>query len=194
MRAISVVGAAFVFGSLGLNALGVGLAGLGSVGSSLGSWVAPAAMAQTKSPDSGKATEPPKAAPAVSATFKPDEVASIIRDAGYRAELVRGKSSWYINTGMAGRKVTIYLYCENDVCGSMTYDLSFTASSDFTLTWANQWNRDKRYAKAYIDTDGSLVVEYELSYKGGVTHDTIGESAKLFDNLVSMVDARINAQ
>jgi hypothetical protein len=165
--------------------------------------LAPVALAQATrgTPGSGggggSSTPPPAAAPgpAIADTYKPDEIAGIIRDAGYRAELIHGKSSWYIYTGMSGRKVTIDLYCDDhDVCGSMTYDLSFTASSDFTLTMANQWNRDKRYAKAYIDTDGALVVEYDVSFKGGVTHDTIAAAARLFEDLVAKVDSTINAQ
>lgn len=132
--------------------------------------------------------------PEVSTRLKPDEVASILRDAGYRAEVIHQNNRWRIRTGMGGRKITVYLYCDDSgTCDSLTYSLDFSASPDFTLTIANKWNRDKRYAKAYIDTDGGIVVEYDLAFAGGVTHETVAESARLFDRLVSMFDNMISS-
>ena len=126
--------------------------------------------------------------------LKPDDIAGVLRDAGFRAELLKQNNRWRIHTGMGGRKITVYLYCdESGACDSLTYSLGFTASSDFTLAMANKWNRDKRYAKAYIDTDGGMVMEYDLSFSGGVTRDTVAESARLFDRLVSMFDQAISS-
>ena len=153
----------------------------------LGLLVAPASWAAEKGGDKGQSP------PEVVNHLKPEEVANILRDAGYRAELLHQNNRWRIHTGMGGRKITVYLYCEETSCDSLTYSLGFSASPDFTLTIANKWNRDKRYAKAYIDTDGGIVVEYDLSFNGGVTRDTVAESARLFDRLVSMFDNMISS-
>jgi len=133
--------------------------------------------------------------PEVVTHLKPDDIAGVLREAGYRAELLKQNNRWRIHTGMGGRKITVYLYCDekSGACDSLTYSLGFTASSDFTLAMANKWNRDKRYAKAYIDTDGGMVMEYDLSFSGGVTRDTVAESARLFDRLVSMFDQAISS-
>ncbi len=118
--------------------------------------------------------------------FKPDELASILRDAGYRAEVVSepGRSP-RIRTSMAGYNIVIYLYtCADGSCGALQYSLGITKSPDFTLTLVNKWNQDKRFAKAHIDTGGNIYLEYDISFRGGVTKDTVAEAARLFDDLV----------
>lgn len=42
-----------------------------------------------------------------------------------------------------------------------------------TLTRVNEWNRTKRFSKAYLDNDGDAVIENDLDFEGGVTSDTI---------------------
>ena len=37
----------------------------------------------------------------------------------------------------------------------------------------NSWNRDKRFGKAYIDTDGDAVVEMDLNLEHGVSSDNL---------------------
>ncbi len=125
--------------------------------------------------------------------IKPDDIKKIILDTGYRAELIHENDRYRIRTGMGGWTVVIYLYCGDDgTCGSLQWSLGFSKSPDYTLTLANKWNRDKRYAKAYLETDGGITLEYDVSFSGGVTKDTIAESARLFDRLVGQFDAMIS--
>ena len=37
----------------------------------------------------------------------------------------------------------------------------------------NEWNRSKRFSRAYLDADGDAVVEMDLNLRGGVTRDNI---------------------
>jgi hypothetical protein len=146
----------------------------------------PASLADTPTPT-------PTPPPAVFTRFKPDDLAAILRGAGYRAEVVHVTEGYRIRTGMSGRKVTVYLFCSADGdCGSIDYDLNYTADPDFTLTLANKWNREKRYAKAYIGTDGSIFLEYSVAFNGGVTNETVAESARLFERLIGEFDNATN--
>lgn len=141
-----------------------------------------------------KATAPSSNAPQPVVTqFTPDEVASILRDAGYRAEIVHEDNKYHILTGMGGYKVILYLYCDGTKCTSLDWDVSFSAASKFTLTLANKWNREKRYAKAYIATDGAFFLEYSLDFTGGVTRQTITASSNLFERFVTGLDAWIDS-
>jgi hypothetical protein len=145
--------------------------------------LAPVAQAQTSN-----------APPQVFIQFKPDDLAGILKDAGYRAEMVHENGRYRIRTGMGGRRVTLYLYCDDSGnCQSVTWELSFSASPDFTVTLCNKWNRDRRYAKAYIDTDGGIVVQYDVAFAGGVTKENVAESARLFERVVGVFDSVINA-
>jgi hypothetical protein len=125
--------------------------------------------------------------PAVVTKFKPAELATILQNAGYRAEVVFVDSKPRIRTGMSGYNVTIYLYsCEEDSgCGSITFYAGFTKTAQNTLSLANKWNQEKRYVKAYIDTDGDLAMEYDVSFFGGATSDTFKQSANMFENLLA---------
>lgn len=125
--------------------------------------------------------------------FTPDQVAGILRDAGYRAEIVHENEKYHILTGMGGYKVVLYLYCNNGQCTSLDWDVSFTAAPKYTLTLVNKWNREKRYAKAYIANDGAFYLEYSLDFAGGVTKQTLASSASLFDSFVNGLDGWINS-
>ncbi len=125
--------------------------------------------------------------------FTPDQVASILRDAGYRAEIVHENEKYHILTGMGGYKVVLYLYCNNGKCTSLDWDVSFTAAPKYTLTLVNKWNREKRYAKAYIANDGAFYLEYSLDFSGGVTKQTLASSASLFDSFVNGLDGWITS-
>jgi len=152
-------------------------------------WARPsvAQSASTANAPSGSASQP------VVTSFTPDQVASILRDAGYRAEIVHENDKYRILTGMGGYKVVLYLYCTDTKCTSLDWDVSFTAAPKYTLTLVNKWNREKRYAKAYIANDGAFYLEYSLDFSGGVTKQTLAASASLFDSFVNGLDGWINS-
>lgn len=46
-------------------------------------------------------------------------------------------------------------------------------NDSIALSKLNKWNRDKRFAMAYLDDDGEVVLSYDIDVKGGVTEETI---------------------
>lgn len=42
-------------------------------------------------------------------------------------------------------------------------------SNSASVTKVNDWNRDKRYSRAYMDKEGNYVIELDLDLAGGVT-------------------------
>ena len=117
----------------------------------------------------------------------------MFQNAGYRAEIPTGGSPRII-TGMSGYKVYIYLYsCDGDAgCGSMEFSIILTKNAKMTLSIVNKWNQEKRYAKTYLDTDGDLNMEYDVSFAGGVTSDHIVQAAGVFEALLPALDQFIN--
>jgi hypothetical protein len=42
-----------------------------------------------------------------------------------------------------------------------------------SLNRINEWNREKRFSRAYLDKDGDAVIEADLDFDGGVTGETL---------------------
>ncbi len=45
----------------------------------------------------------------------------------------------------------------------------------------NEWNRTKRFSRAYVDTDGDPVIESDLDLEGGITEGAIVEWVRTFN-------------
>ncbi len=44
-----------------------------------------------------------------------------------------------------------------------------------SLTRINEWNRDKRFSKAYVDKDGDPCIESDIDLTGGLTEENVHE-------------------
>lgn len=84
----------------------------------------------------------------------------------------------------------VLLFLENDNSDAQLY-IGF---SDKTVTAKrmNEWNKSKRFARAYVDGDENPVLEADLDFAGGVTDDTIKAWIKLYRGLVSSYVKFIN--
>jgi hypothetical protein len=111
-----------------------------------------------------------------------EAMASIVRDAGYRAEILKGKDSRYIRTAMSGYKVGIYFYdCNDDGCAALQFSTLFDKAPNLTVHAANDWNRQHRYARAYFDaSDESFLFEYDFVVTG-VTPAFIKDNLSLYE-------------
>jgi len=153
----------------------------------IGLFLPPAAHAQTPAPPSTATS------PNVFTKIKVADLAKVIQNAGYRAEVPTEGKSPHIVTGMSGYKVWIYLYtCDDAGCGSLMFSNLRAKSAKMTLSLVNKWNQEKRYAKAYLDTDGDLNLEYDVSFSDGVTSEHIIQAAGVFETLLPALDQLIN--
>lgn len=53
-----------------------------------------------------------------------------------------------------------------------------------TLSRINEWNKTKRFGRAYLDSDNDPVIEADLDFEGGVTAEAIVRFVALFGQLV----------
>ena len=56
--------------------------------------------------------------------------------------------------------------------------------ADVSVSDMNRWNRQKRFAKAYIDDDGDACLEADFSLQGGTTLENMIEFTRLYKSLV----------
>jgi hypothetical protein len=119
-------------------------------------------------------------------TFKAEDVAGILREAGYRAEIGPANETPRVRTGMGGYIVDVALYnCDNERnCRNLQYSLGLRDMQKFPLASINKWNVEKRFARAYLDDNGNLWLRGDVYFYGGVTKQMIGGTTLLFDDLV----------
>jgi len=63
---------------------------------------------------------------------------------------------------------------------SLLFYAGWSADDAISLAMINDWNRDSRFGRAYVDTSGDPAIELDLLMTGGVTADTIREYIIVF--------------
>jgi hypothetical protein len=96
-------------------------------------------------------------------------------------------------SGMIG-DADYYIYFVNCDPAPDCEDINFYAGFyDFqpTLESINEWNRDRRFGKAYLDQDGDAVVELDINLEYGVTADNLDASFQVWALVLSEFAAHI---
>ncbi len=124
----------------------------------------------------------------------PDEMAKILQDIGYRAEILKNdEGKRRIRTRIASWTVTLNFYsCEDKEtnCKSIGLRSFFINETKKTIAFANDWNRTKRFSKVYIDNDNDINIEFDLLFRNGVTQANIRANLDVFeDQLKEFVEA-----
>jgi len=93
------------------------------------------------------------------------------------------------NPGIAGtiNGVDYYIYFVNCVDGGTCEDLNFYAGFiEVTpaLDTINEWNRDRRFGRAYLDQEGDAVIELDLNLEYGVSRDNLDANFLLWGLII----------
>lgn len=100
------------------------------------------------------------------------EVVAWLQNAGYKAELKKdSEGDPMISSAAQGVNFTVYFYdCDGGArCRAIQFSAGFDMKTPPTVQKINEWNRDKRYLKAYLDSDGDPRVEYDVNVNAGRT-------------------------
>lgn len=92
---------------------------------------------------------------------------------------------WYYTTSL-GQQVLLEGFLEDGlVVDFMTfYYVEFPANATYgKLEHINEWNREARFSRAYVDQDGDAVLEFDLDLEGGVTLGAVHAFLNLFDGI-----------
>jgi Putative bacterial sensory transduction regulator len=126
-----------------------------------------------------------------------DEVATILKDSGYRAEIIPEASSSTgatIRTGMGGHTVIVVFFnCAAEKCAAIQFWTGYRKSPKVTADLVKKWNTEIRYAKTHLTDDGGMHVEYDVYLAGGVSSEYIKSAAVLYGNLLSRLDDYVKA-
>jgi hypothetical protein len=99
----------------------------------------------------------------------PQTLVAALQAKGYKAELGTAAEEPAITSGAGGFQFKIFF--ENCTSGTACTTISFfTGFTDIEATAArlNEWNRDNRFARAYIDAEGDPVLrmDVDLDHQG----------------------------
>jgi hypothetical protein len=126
-----------------------------------------------------------------------DQVASILKENNYRAEIVAGQpgsTGAIVRTGIAGHTVVVWFFnCAAESCSAIQFWSGYQKSPKFSEALVERWNSEFRYAKIHLTKEGDLHVEYDVFLKGGVSSDYVKYAALLYENLLSRLDEYIKA-
>jgi hypothetical protein len=124
------------------------------------------------------------AAPAVAQTrtvdgTDPANIVSAFQAAGYKALLdKRDNGDPYISSAANGSNFSVEFYgCENGRnCSSLQFYAWYKKKPFYTEALANDWNRQKRFLKAYIDKDGDLATTLDVTTTGALGAENFADT------------------
>jgi hypothetical protein len=106
----------------------------------------------------------------------PKYIADIFREQGFMAEVSTTNSGKQIVKFKAeGLNCNIFFYGEPESGAYDSFQFHCGFRDKLSPEKANDWNRAKRFLKAYSDSDGEMSIEMDIDIEGGVTKKFLEE-------------------
>lgn len=111
----------------------------------------------------------------------PDSVVEALQEAGYAAKLATDKvGDPMITSGVSGTTFQIFFYncTDHTACATVQFHSGYDLQNPVSLERLNEWNRAKRFGRAFLDKENDPALEMDVDLDDG------GMSRPLFiDNL-----------
>lgn len=114
-------------------------------------------------------------------------VAALVRDAGYKAVLSTDEvGDPLIESAADGAKFFIIFYdCEAGSCRALQFRVGFDEADGVPMSLVNEWNRSRRYGKAYVDDVNDPWLEMELDFETGTTQAQVSNYIQLWAGVLA---------
>ena len=107
----------------------------------------------------------------------PDVVAGLMTGAGMKVtHTTSAEGAPMLESSVDGVDFVVYFYECMPICASMQFSAGFQLDAPMPMEMANLWNRDRRFARVYLDSSGDPFIEMDI----GLAGDGIGR--KNFDD------------
>lgn len=152
-----------------------------------------AASAQPRiGPGSGGGSPPAQPAQPAAGIVRgtnPELTVQALKSVGYSdVEFVEVNDARQVQAKVNGVTIRVYHYgCENNVCSSVAFYTSFGKQQQIDANYINAWNREKRFAKLYVESNGALSFDMDVHFTGGVSQEYLASSARLFGTLLKVL-------
>lgn len=103
-----------------------------------------------------------------------DELLNLARGYGSASLEKQSNGDPKITGKIEGVQYAVYfMNCtDNKACEDLNFYAGFLDNKP-SLETINAWNRDKRFGKAYLDSDDDAVIEFDINLEHGVTRDNM---------------------
>jgi hypothetical protein len=119
----------------------------------------------------------------------PQTVVKALQDAGYKATLGADKvGDPMITSGASGTTFQIFFYnCTgNKECATVTFHAGYDLKATPGLARINEWNRTKRFGRAYLDKEEDPILEMDVDLDdGGVSPMLFTDNIEFWVSVVS---------
>jgi hypothetical protein len=108
-----------------------------------------------------------------------ENFAAVLREQGYKAQVKSTTDGTrYIDSAANGVFFTLtFADCNLKAgCSTLRYVASWERPEKFTPLQANEWNAGFKLARAAVDAEDYVILDYYLSLKGGVTNENFLDS------------------
>lgn len=115
----------------------------------------------------------------------PTEILNIARGFG-SANLDKDSAGDPRITGrIDGYRYTLFFYgCTGgEKCTNLTFNAGWDLET-FDLTRINDWNRERRYGRAYLDNEGDPIVEMDVNIEFGVSRTNFDDNFALWSSIL----------
>ena len=106
-----------------------------------------------------------------------DEIAKWLQSAGYKAEIQTANGEKNIYSSANGQNFHIYQYDCNKTtrCGSFQFSVGFDTKGSFNPEKLNDWNKDNRWVRAYVDKVNDPWLEFDIDLTPGGTYELLND-------------------
>ena len=112
------------------------------------------------------------------------DVAAWLQNQGYKAQIVTekdGKS--HVDSATGGTRFGVYMFdCKNNKCGSIQFSAGFDTHGAFSAQKLNEWNRDKRWSRVYVDNVNDPWIEYDVDLTPGGTYELLNDEFAIWNS------------
>ncbi|MBA4018263.1 MAG: hypothetical protein C0483_13920 [Pirellula sp.] len=116
--------------------------------------------------DKPAASKAPVSKSPIIATLNVDQIFKVMHDEGYAVEK---SEDGFVKWKIEGLKTVMFVAKDSK---SIQFYASFT-DGNATLKKVNEWNKNKKYSRSYLNDDGEPCLELDLDLEGGVTEARI---------------------
>lgn len=119
-----------------------------------------------------------------------DQIAEVMRDAGYRAEITEADDGTpKIESATAGYNFAVLFYgCEgvNNCKTIQLFSWKSLKDDQITLEKLNSWNSGMRFARAHRDSDGDPIIQMDIDLEdGGMPAALLKDNLEYWDSILA---------
>lgn len=106
-----------------------------------------------------------------------EDVVAWLQNAGLGATVdTADDGSRSVKSSSDGHTFHVYMFdCKEGRCGSLQFSAGFDTKGAFNPVKMNDWSRDKRWSRAYVDKVNDPWVEYDVDLTPGGTYELLDD-------------------